>query len=522
MSELDHIKSISTFTVCSLITVGYMYYKHRLDHSRKQEKTVFPDWVQSKVYSPRRTSEDLDETHKDEAIVMANGLDCTELYPISHLSNMINNLQEYNSPLLDRAWPVNKNFVGNNETIIETQIVTPLDSQETRLLREFISCGPREKVVFHQSEVKAVIVTCGGLCPGLNTVIREITMALIRTYGCRDVYGALGGYSGLVNGNMKRLTPNNVNMIHQEGGTILGSSRGGFDLDNIVNTLVEEGFNQVYIIGGDGTHRGALKIANEVKRLKLRITVAAVPKTIDNDIALIDRSFGFETSVSEAMHPIQCAAVEAKGAPNCIGLIKLMGRHSGFISLHATLASRQVDACLIPEMNFKLNELFDYVEARLKEKGYCIIVVAEGAGQDHLEASCELDPSGNPVFGDIGLFLKQRLNKYFTDKDKEINLKYIDPTYMIRSVPANAADSLMCSELAFSVVHGCMAGFTNFSVGLIDNHYVMLPIAVIAAHPPVRVNITGRAYARMCMSTHQPTFGGRIVQHKRIHLDDSY
>ncbi|THG14315.1 hypothetical protein TEA_002678 [Camellia sinensis var. sinensis] len=280
----------------------------------------------------------------------------------------------------------------------------------------FRRAGPRQKVYFESDEVHACIVTCGGLCPGLNTVIREIVCGLYHMYGVKKVLGINGGYRGFYSRNTITLTPKVVNDIHKRGGTVLGTSRGGHNTKKIVDSIQDRGINQVYIIGGDGTQKGASAIYEEIRRRGLKVAVAGVPKTIDNDIPVIDKSFGFDTAVEEAQRAINAAHVESESNENCIGLVKLMGRDSGFIAMHATIASRDVDCCLIPESPFYLEGaggLFEYIEKRLKENGHMVIVIAEGAGQEllseSLRSSHQQDASGNKLHQDVGLWISQSI-----------------------------------------------------------------------------------------------------------------
>uniref|UniRef100_A0A2C9V8S1 Phosphofructokinase domain-containing protein n=1 Tax=Manihot esculenta TaxID=3983 RepID=A0A2C9V8S1_MANES len=318
---------------------------------------------------------------------------------------------------------------------------------------------------------RAAIVTCGGLCPGMNTVIRELVVGLWELYGVRQIYGVVSGYRGFYSREPIELNPKLVHNWHKRGGTTLQTSRGGFDLNKIVDAIQNRGFNQVYIIGGDGTMRGAVKIFDEIRRRKLNIGVAGIPKTVDNDVGIIDRSFGFQTAVEMAQQAINAAHVEAESAVNGIGLVKLMGRSTGHIALHATLSSRDVDCCLIPETEFYLEGkggLFEYLEKSLKENGHAVLVVAEGAGQDIIPRTeaqkQQRDESGNPGFLDVGLWLKSELKNWWSgDHPNDLfTMKYIDPTYMIRAIPANATDSLYCTLLAHSAIHGVMAGYTGF------------------------------------------------------------
>mmetsp|Transcript_13527 Transcript_13527/g.34421 ORF Transcript_13527/g.34421 Transcript_13527/m.34421 type:complete len:325 (+) Transcript_13527:644-1618(+) len=299
-----------------------------------------------------------------------------------------------------------------------------------------------------------------------------------------------------------------VSYVHHEGGSFLGSSRGGHDTQMIVDAIEDYGFNHVYIIGGDGTHRGAIKLHEEVMKRGLKVAIVGIPKTIDNDIALIDKSFGFDTAVEESQMAITSAEVEASSALNGIGLVKLMGRDAGHIAMQASLASRQVDLCLIPEVPFKLEGqrgLLRYITDLFERKQHCVIVVAEGAGMDLLTSdSTEKDPSGNPVLPDVGLWMKAKITKHLNDNKIESNLKYIDPTYMIRSIPPNASDSLYCGLLAQSAVHGAMAGYTGFTVGLINTHYVLISMDEICSKGRTKVDTGSRMWHRVVATTGQP------------------
>ncbi|XP_020519277.1 ATP-dependent 6-phosphofructokinase 4, chloroplastic isoform X2 [Amborella trichopoda] len=347
----------------------------------------------------------------------------------------------------------------------------------------FRRAGPREKVYFEPEEVCSCIVTCGGLCPGINTVIREIVCGLNYMYGVTEIMGIKGGYRGFYSSNTIPLSPKSVNDIHKRGGTILGTSRGGHDTTKIVDSIQDRGINQVYIIGGDGTQKGASVIYKEIERRGLKVSVAGIPKTIDNDITVIDKSFGFDTAVEEAQRAINAAHVEAESVDNGLGIVKLMGRYSGFIAMYATLASRDVDCCLIPESPFYLEGeggLFDFIEKRLKENGHMVVVLAEGAGQElvaqSMRAVDETDASGNQLLHDVGLWLAQNVKDHFTTNRKmTVNLKYVDPTYMIRAIPSNASDNIYCTLLAHGAVHGAMAGYTGFTIGPVNNRHAYIP-----------------------------------------------
>ncbi|KAJ7250100.1 hypothetical protein O6H91_09G074100 [Diphasiastrum complanatum] len=322
-----------------------------------------------------------------------------------------------------------------------------------------------------------------------------------------------GGYKGFYARNTSRLDPKIVNDIHKRGGTILGTSRGGHDTSKIVSSIEDRSINQVYIIGGDGTQKGADCIYEELRRHGMKVAVAGIPKTIDNDIDVIDKSFGFDTAVEEAQRAINAAHTEAESIENGIGLVKLMGRYSGYIAHYATLASRDVDCCLIPEVPFYLEGeggLYDFVHHRLRENGHMVIVVAEGAGQELMAESLDLlngsiDASGNRLLHDIGLWLCQKLKDHFADRKEILNIKYIDPTYMIRAIPSNAADNVYCTLLAHSAVHGAMAGYSGFTVGPVNGRHAYIPIHRVTEKQRC-VNTSDRMWARLLSSTNQPGF----------------
>jgi len=370
----------------------------------------------------------------------------------------------------------------------------------------FEKAGPREKIYFDTSKLKCGIVTCGGLCPGLNDVIRALVLSLFHNYKVKTVFGFPYGYEGLTyryGHTPVELDPGAVSRIHEYGGTILGSSRGNQDIGEMVDTLDRMNIGILFAVGGDGTLRGAQAIAEEIQRRGLKISVIGIPKTIDNDISYVERSFGFETAVSEAVKAIDAAHTEAKGARNGIGLVKLMGRESGFIAVFASLARSDVNFCLIPEVPFTLDKLLESVRDRLQRRGHAVIVVAEGAGQDLVGDTQERDASGNVKFKDIGLFLKDRINAHFKNIGMDATLKYIDPSYTIRGVPANAYDSAFCLLLGQNAVHAGMAGRTNMVVGYWMNTFTHVPIP-LAVSARKKVDPAGWVWSSVLTSTGQP------------------
>ncbi|MDH6246457.1 ATP-dependent 6-phosphofructokinase [Mycobacterium sp. OTB74] len=347
----------------------------------------------------------------------------------------------------------------------------------------FELAGPQTKIYFDPAVLRCGIVTCGGLCPGLNDVIRSIVFCLHEKYGVPTVYGFRFGYEGLVDRKGLppiELTTRRVNQVHQVGGTILGSSRGPQPVDEMVNRLQDMGIQLLFVIGGDGTLRGGHAIVEEIRRRELEIAVVGVPKTIDNDISFIDMSFGFDTAVEAARQATRAAYVEASCARAGIGLVKLMGRDSGFIASFATLADSQVGICLIPEIEFSMGGLIHAVRQRIERDGSVVIVVAEGAGQSLLAKEEEWDASGNRRHGDIGAFLRDAIKETFGAQGFPANIKYIDPSYMIRSLPANARDANFCLRLGHAAVHAGMAGKTDMVVGSWRRRltHVPIPLAV--------------------------------------------
>ena len=360
----------------------------------------------------------------------------------THVANM-----EYNT------------LVGEDDVVLVDVVRKPGMSSVSRA---FPAAGPRKFLHFDPSTVNAAIVTCGGLCPGLNNVIRELVHSLYYLYGAKTVYGVRGGFNGFRGDNPDYdpvvLTNELVENIHHEGGTVLRSSRGGFDIDKIIDFLTSRDISQLYIIGGDGTHRGAYAIHQACQERNLNIAVAGIPKTIDNDVDYIDRSFGFQSAVEAAQHAIHTAKTEAMcTVPNGIGVVKMMGRSAGFLAAFAALGSGDVDLVLVPEVPIVLDGpdgILPFMRRRIKEQGYVVVVLAEGAGEELVGISDEVDAGGNKAKPEIAPFLVEKIKDYFADYDETTSMKYIDPSYTVRSVPANGADSLYCTQLAQNAVHG--------------------------------------------------------------------
>jgi len=383
-----------------------------------------------------------------------------------------------------------QSFVDENSRI---SLVTELSQIESLKHRKegfpFLEmAGPRKKLFHDPAQTRVAIITCGGLCPGLNNVIKGLVEVLTYDYGIRKIFGIPYGYRGLnphYGLTAIRLTPDSVDNIHENGGTVLGSSRGDQDTKIMVDTLsMQLDVNILFCIGGDGTLRGAQDIVKEISKRKGHISVVCIPKTIDNDLNLIDRTFGFETCVQSATEIIKSAHVEANGIPNGLGLVKVMGRDSGFIAAYASLASSVTNFCIIPEIPLVLdgpNGLFTALERRYRGKNHSVMVVAEGAGQNLFKSSAAKDASGNVLKHDIGHLLVDKINTYFKKNDKEINIKYIDPSYIIRSIPANSSDAIFCFQLAENAVHAAMAGKTDIVIGSFKGAFVLVPLDYVVS-----------------------------------------
>ncbi|MDR0720425.1 MAG: ATP-dependent 6-phosphofructokinase [Treponema sp.] len=370
--------------------------------------------------------------------------------------------------------------------------------------------GPREMIYFTPAHVHAGIVSCGGLCPGINDVIRAIVRCLWYRYGVKRISGIQYGYKGFLPDyqyGVMQIDPDIVDDIHKIGGTFLGSARGGGrEVGKIVDAMEQLNLNMLFTIGGDGTQHGSLDISEEIEKRRLKIALVGIPKTVDNDFDIIDRSFGFNTAVDRAVEVVSAAHMEASSAINGIGLVKVMGRESGFIAACTALASHEVNFVLIPEVPFNLegyNGFLTHLEKRIVSRHHALIVVAEGAMQEQLLQEKKYDAGGNLKMADVGTYLRDRIIKYFDEKKIEINLKYIDPSYIIRSSPANTSDSIYCERLGNAAVHAAMAGKTKLIIGMVNGHFVHIPIkAVIQSRN--HVDPEGNLWRDTLDATHQP------------------
>lgn len=404
------------------------------------------------------------------------------------------------------------NYVSDDDRVLFS-VATRVDESGNRVPARSETmelAGPREKIYFNPKHVHVAIATCGGICPGLNNVIRAVVRCFWYRYGVRRISGVQYGYNGLLDDSpypFIQLDPDVVDDIQEKGGTILGSSRGGGErTSEIVDTLEKQNINILICIGGDGTLKGANAIGKEILSRGLKIAVVGVPKTIDNDLSFIDSSFGFDTATSVAASIVRGAHVEAKNAINGVGLVKVMGRESGFIAAHTTLAQSDVNFCLIPECPFDLdgpNGLLVDLKKRLLDRGHAVILVAEGAGQEFVPPTGEKDASGNVKMNDIGIFLKEKIKNYLKKENIVASVKYIDPSYIIRSSPANSYDSIYCARLGAHAVHAAMCGKTMCLVSRVNNQFVYLPIKQ-AVSKRNHVDVEGSLWRDVLENTRQP------------------
>jgi len=398
-----------------------------------------------------------------------------------------------------------KLWVDESQRVPATILRTVDAPSEDSLLFEL--AGAREHLFFNPPETRAGIVTCGGLCPGMNDVVRSLFLEMHHGYGINEVLGFRWGYQGLDPEHGAEplvLTHEMVDRIHLQAGTILGTSRGPVDKARAVENLIRRRVNILFTIGGDGTQRGAREFFEEAKRQGHALSVVGIPKTIDNDIPFVARSFGFLTAVEEATKVLQRAHTEARSVQNGIALVKLMGRHAGFLTAEATVASQEVNFTLIPEVPFRLEGFLKALEQRIVKRGHAVIAVAEGAGQELLgNTGKERDPSGNVRLRDIGLFLREKIEEWFKARNIPFVMRYFDPSYIVRSSPANAEDAVLCDAFARHAAHAAMAGKTGVVIGYLHDLFIHVPIELLATQPK-RLDHNSPIWSAVLSATGQP------------------
>jgi 6-phosphofructokinase 1 len=408
----------------------------------------------------------------------------------------------------EAEYPSPVSVSGPDDVFVPADIQWPGSKAPSQLML-FEKAGPREKLFFDPGQTRAAIVTCGGLCPGLNNVIRSVTRELIRGYGAKSVLGIIGGYRGLDPARGKppiELTDELVEDLHKEGGTMLRTSRGPVDMAVAVEFLISRQVNVLFTVGGDGTQRGGNALFEQARERGHALAVVGIPKTIDNDVRFVTRTFGYSTAVEEAVHVIDSAHTEARSVDNGVAVVKLMGRHAGFIAAAATVASQDVNFCLVPELPFALQGpggLLAALERRLQKKGHAVVVVAEGAGQDLLGASGGKDASGNVKLHDVGAFLREAFKTHFEARGIEMTLRYFDPSYQVRGRPANTEDAVLCDRMGRHAVHAAMAGKTGLVVSYLHGQFVHVPIGIIA-EASKRLDLEGELWRAVLACTGQP------------------
>ena len=404
------------------------------------------------------------------------------------------------------------NFINDDKHRVLFNIYEDENPENNQLTYE--RAGPRQDIYWNPEDVRAAIVTCGGLAPGLNNVIQSL-VAMLNRYGVKYIYGVPFGYAGFhtnpETGSFhypwRHLNSKDLSQLNSEAGSFLGTSRGHSDAKTIVDALVNRNINMIFTIGGDGTLRGANAIYEEAQKRKLPISVVGIPKTIDNDILYVSKSFGFETAVEKATEALQCAHVEARSVINGVGIVKIMGRNSGALTANAAAACTGVDFVIVPEIPLKLegeNGFLNVCTERLIQQNYITIAVAEGTGQDLIDTDeVHYDASGNKKLKNIGLFLKDKLVSHFKEQEVEYSMKYIDPSYMVRSQVTTSSDSLFCSRLGQNAAHAAMAGKTGLMIGLSHNHFTHVPLSLVSQGKK-ELDINGPLWMSVMASTGQP------------------
>jgi 6-phosphofructokinase 1 len=405
------------------------------------------------------------------------------------------------------------NYVTDDEFVLPDPNVVVGAQKPLKRSQLFECAGPREMIYFMPKHVHAGIVSCGGLCPGINDVIRAVVRCLWYRYGVRRISGIRYGYRGFLSDEdkfaVKELNPDVVDDIHKIGGTFLGSARGGGrEVSRIVDAMERLNLNMLFTIGGDGTQKGSLDIAEEIGARGMKIAMIGIPKTVDNDFSYLQKSFGFDTAVSKAVDAVTAAHMEAHSQINGIGLVKVMGRESGFIAAHTALASHEVNFVLIPEVRFDIegpNGFLYHLEKRLEDRKHAVVIVAEGALQDQLVKEKKTDASGNLKMVDVGVFLRDKIESHFEEKKREVNLKYIDPSYIIRSAVAVPVDSIYCDRLGNAAAHAAMSGKTKVVIGMVNDEFVHIPVKAAVSRRS-RVDPESSLWRDTLDATHQPLF----------------
>jgi phosphofructokinase-like protein len=332
------------------------------------------------------------------------------------------------------------------------------------------------------------ILTGGGDCPGLNSVIRAVTKCAIVDFGL-EVYGIYDSFDGLIGEpRAKRLRMSDVKGLLFRGGTILGSTNKGDPFayrkvisgkvieedhsDEVVENVERLGLDALVVIGGDGT----MAVAGRFVERK-RLPMVGVPKTIDNDIAGTDRTFGFDTAVAIATEAIDRLQTTASSHHRTL-VVETMGRNAGWIALESGLAGG-ADVILIPEIPFTV----DAVAAAINEREQygsrsTIVCAAEGAkssgGKQFIEKT--IVDSAEPIrLGGIARWLCDQLESRVRAECRAIVLGHTQ-----RGGTPTANDRVLCTRFGVEAVRAIMRGESGSMVAIRNDAVGTVPISEVA------------------------------------------
>ncbi|QSB16227.1 6-phosphofructokinase [Natronosporangium hydrolyticum] len=319
------------------------------------------------------------------------------------------------------------------------------------------------------------VLTGGGDCPGLNAVIRAVVRKGITEYG-HEFVGYRNGWRGPLDNLTRPLDVSSVRGILPRGGTILGSSRtnpfkieGG--VEKITANLAEQGVDALVAIGGEDTLGVAAKLYDQ------GVQVVGVPKTIDNDLNATDYTFGFDTAVNIAMEAIDRLHTTAESHHRCL-VVELMGRHAGWIALHAGMAGG-ANVILLPERQFDVEKVAAYVEKRFETEYSPIVVVAEGAtpltGQMVLQNQ-ERDAFGHVRLGGIGQWLAEQVEERTGKESRTVVLGHIQ-----RGGTPTAFDRVLATRFGLQAIDAVHDGDWGKMVALRGTDIVRAPLSEATA-----------------------------------------
>ena len=319
--------------------------------------------------------------------------------------------------------------------------------------------------------MKVAILSGGGDAPGINAVIRAVVRKAIQDYGYETV-GVKDGWRGLVDGDFIPLDLMKTSGMLPKGGSILGTSRTNpfkqeGDPERILENVRKMGIGAVVVIGGDDT----LGVAHKMNELGL--PCVGVPKTIDNDLACTDYTFGFQTAVSIACEALDRLHTTAESHHRVI-ILEVMGRYTGWIALEAGLAGG-ADAILIPEKPFKVDEVCEYIRRRQKRgRNFSLVVAAEGAkplGGEEIVYSSGTDEFGNVRLGGVGYFLGREIEKKMNIETRVVVLGHLQ-----RGGSPIAFDRVLASRYGVAAIDLVNEAKFGLMVALQGNKIVSVPL----------------------------------------------